>query len=98
MESSGKLVLHKRSLDSPGKFFSLFSWKNLKLDFPGNSVVKNLPTKVAVAGSIPGSGRSPGEANGNPLKYSCLKNPMDRRAWWATVHGAGKDGHDLGKQ
>ena len=65
MESSGKLVLHKRSLDSPGKIFSLFSWKNLKLGFPGNSVVKNLPTKVGVAGSIPGSGRSPGEANGN---------------------------------
>ena len=38
-------------------------------------------------GSFPGSGRSPGEGNGNPLRYSCLENPMDRRAWWATVHG-----------
>ena len=38
-------------------------------------------------GSIPGSGRSPGEGNGNPLQYSCLKNPMDRGAWWATVPG-----------
>jgi len=38
------------------------------------------------AGSIPGSGRSPGEGNGNPLQYSCLGNPMDRGAWWATVH------------
>ena len=38
-------------------------------------------------GSIPGSGRSPGEGNGNPLQYSCLKNPMDRGAWQATVHG-----------
>ena len=37
--------------------------------------------------SIPGSERSPGEGNGNPLQYSCLENPMDRRAWWATVHG-----------
>ena len=37
--------------------------------------------------SIPGSGRCPGEGNGNPLQYSCLENPMDRRAWWATVHG-----------
>ena len=38
-------------------------------------------------GSIPGLGRSPGEGNGNPLQYSSLENPMDRRAWWATVHG-----------
>ena len=37
--------------------------------------------------SIPGSERSPGEGNGNSLQYSCLENPMDRRAWWATVHG-----------
>ena len=42
-------------------------------------------------GSIPGLGRSPGEGNGNPLQYSCLKNSMDRRgAWWATVHGVAK--------
>ena len=38
-------------------------------------------------GLIPGSGRSPGEGNGNPLQYACLGNPMDRGAWWATVHG-----------
>ena len=43
-----------------------------------------------VVGSIPGWGRSLGEGNGNPLQYSCLENPMDRRAWWATVHGAAK--------
>ena len=41
-------------------------------------------------GSIPGSGRSPGEGKGNPLQYSCLENPMDRGAWWATVHGVAK--------
>ena len=41
-------------------------------------------------GSIPGSGRSPGERNGNPLQYSCLENPMDRGAWWATVRGVAK--------
>ena len=41
-------------------------------------------------GSIPGSGRSPGDGNGNPLQYSCLKNSMDRGAWWATVHEAAK--------
>ena len=41
-------------------------------------------------GSIAGSGRSPGEGNGNLLHYSCLENPMDRGAWWATVHGVAK--------
>ena len=46
-------------------------------------------------GSIPGSGRSPGEWNGNPLQYSCLENPMDRGAWWATVHGVARIKHDL---
>ena len=39
-------------------------------------------------GSVPGLGRPPGEGNGTPLQYSCLENPMDRGAWWATVHGA----------
>ena len=39
---------------------------------------------------IPGWGRSPGEGNGNPLQYSCLKNPLDKGAWWATVHGVTK--------
>ena len=42
-------------------------------------------------GSVPGSGRYPGEENGNPLQYSCLENPMDRGAWWATVHGVAKE-------
>ena len=42
---------------------------------------------TANAGSIPGSGRSPGEGNGNPFQYPCLENPMDGGAWWATVHG-----------
>ena len=57
--------------------------------FPGGAVVKNQPVNtgnVTDAGSIPWSGRSPGEGNGNPLQYSFLKNPMDRRAWWAAVH------------
>ena len=52
--------------------------------FPGGSVLKNLPANrrdARDAGSIPGSGRSPGEGNGNPLPYSCLGNPMDRGAW-----------------
>ena len=58
---------------------------------PGGSVIKNLPTNVGAAGSIPGSGRSPGEGNGNPLQYSCLENPMDRGVWQAMVHGVAKN-------
>ena len=56
-------------------------------------VVKNLPVMagdVRDMGLIPGSGRSPGGGNGNPLQYSCLENSMDRKAWWATVHGVTK--------
>ena len=56
-------------------------------------VVKNLPANagdIRDAGSIPGSERSPGEGNGNPLQYSCLENPMDRGAWQATVHEVAK--------
>ena len=52
-------------------------------------MVKNLPAEAGDArdlGLIPGSGRSPGEGNGNPLQYSCLESPMDRGAWRATVH------------
>ena len=53
-------------------------------------MVKNLPANAGGAGSIPWSGRSPGEGNGNPLQYSCLENPTDRGALWATVHGVAK--------
>jgi len=51
---------------------------------------KESACNVGDLGSIPGSGRSPGEVNGNPLQYLCLQNPMDRGAWWATVHGVEK--------
>ena len=50
-------------------------------NFPGSSVVKNPPANAGDARSIPWSGRSPGEGNGNPLQYACLGNPVDRRAW-----------------
>ena len=63
------------------------------LDFPDGPVVNNLPASAGDAedvSSIPGSGRSPAEGNGNPLQYSCLENPMDRGTWWATVHGVTK--------
>ena len=56
-------------------------------------VVKNLPANagdIRDPGSIPGLGRSSGEGHGNPLQYSCLENPMDRGAWWATIHGVAK--------
>ena len=59
-------------------------------DFPGGSDGKASTYNVGDLGSIPGSGRSPGEGNGNPLQYSCLENPMDGGAWWATVHGVAK--------
>ena len=60
------------------------------MDFPGGSDGKASAYNTGDLGSIPGSGRSPGEGNGNPLQCSCLENPMDGGAWWATVHGVAK--------
>ena len=60
------------------------------LGFPGGAVVKNPPANAGDArdaDSIPGSGRSPGGGNSNPLQYTCLKNSVDRGTWQATVHG-----------
>ena len=57
------------------------------LSFPGGSEFKVSACNAVDLGLISGSGRSPGEGNGNPLQYSCLENPMDGGAWWATVHG-----------
>ena len=54
--------------------------------FPSGSNGKHSAFSAGDVGSTPGSGRSPGKGNGNPLQYSCLENPMDRGAWWATVH------------
>jgi len=61
------------------------------LGFPGVSVIKNLPVNAGDMGWISVWGRSPGEGNSNPLQYSCLRNPMNRGASWATVHGVGKE-------
>ena len=61
--------------------------------FPGGTVVKNLPANagdIGDAGSVPGSGRSPGGGNGNPLPRSCRENPTDRGAWQAMVHRVAK--------
>ena len=59
-----------------------------ELGFPDSSSYQESACNAEDLGLIPGSGRSPGEGNGNPLQYSCLENPMDRGAWRATVHGA----------
>ena len=59
--------------------------------FTSGSVVNNLPANAGDMGSIPGSGRSPGEGNGKPLQYSSLENPMDRGDWQAIVHGVTKE-------
>ena len=60
------------------------------MGLPGGSDGKGSACNAGDPGSIPASGRSPGEGNGNPLQNSCLENPMDRGAWWATVHGVAK--------
>ena len=57
------------------------------MDFPGGSDGKESACNAEDLGLIPGSGRSPGEENSNPLQDSCLETPMDKGAWWATVHG-----------
>ena len=89
----------KSSLSQALRGFSLSEKSHLKTEikepvvmmgFPGGTVVKkNLPANAADTGhvgSIPGLGRSPGGGHGNPLQYSCLENPMDRRVWQATIH------------
>ena len=74
----------------------LFFWRllgihlALSLGFPGGSDGKAPACNAGDLGSIPGSGRSPGEGNDNALQYSCLENPMDGGAWWATAHGVAK--------
>ena len=67
----------------------------MTVGFPHSSVGKESACNAGDLGSIPGSGRSPGEGNGNPLQYSCLENSMDKGAWQATVHGVARVGHDL---
>ena len=67
------------------------------LGLPDVSVEKNLPANAEDSGdvgSIPGLGRSPGEGNGNLLQHSCLENPMDRGAWWATAMWSQRVGYD----
>ena len=60
------------------------------MGFPGGPEVKASACSAGDPGSIPECGKSPGEGNGSPLQYSCLENPMEEGAWWATVHGVAK--------
>ena len=76
------------SLSSKSIMILHLSFKNY---LEGSLVVTNLHASAGDVSSIPGSGRSPGEGNGNPLQYSCLGNPTDRGAWWPTVHGVAKN-------
>ena len=66
-----------------------------QLGFLGGSDNKESACNEGNLGSVPGLGRSSGQGHGNPLQYSCMENPMDRRAWQATVHGLARVGHDL---
>ena len=63
---------------------------DFSVGFPGGSEVKASACSAGDLGSIPRLRRFPGEGNGNPLQYSCLENPIDGGAWWATVHGVAK--------
>ena len=77
------------SRESPGAATNIQSSQKINL-LAVAQTVKHLAYNAGDLGLIPGSGRSSGEGNGNPLQHSCLENPMDRGAWWATVHGVAK--------
>ena len=87
-----RLLLSLRPTYLPSALFkSQFGLLTSSWGFPGGSVVKNPSANAEDMCLIPGSGRSLGEGNGNPLQYSCLGNPMDRGAWWAIVYGVAKE-------
>ena len=75
----------------PGRKNQYCNMTILLKGFPGGSEVKASACNVGDLGSTPGSGRSPGEGNGNPLQYSCLENPMDGRAWSRVSQRVGHD-------
>ena len=81
-----------RSLHSRSAYSTVYCDRACNLGFPHSSVSKESACNAGDLGSIPGSGRSPGEGNGNSLQYSCLGNPMDRGAWRAAVHGVAELG------
>ena len=75
-------ILNSRDITLPTKIHIVKA-----MGFPASSTGKESASNTGDSSSVPGSGRSPGGGHGNPLQYSCLENPMDRGAWWATVHG-----------
>ena len=87
--------VYRLNFQEPGKY-QIFIWNMQNVDIPYlltslvAQTVKCLAYNAGGLGSIPGSGRSSGEGNDNPLQYSCLENPIDRGAWWATVHWVAK--------
>ena len=87
------MTIPKKEPPSVSSF--LFELLECNWGFSGGSVSKETSCKAGDKGSIPGSGRSPREGNGNPLYYSCLGNSIDRGAWWATVYGVARVRHDL---
>ena len=90
LQADSLLISHQ---GSPKTYYDFKKRQKLKRNSKGSkrktggSVIKNLPANVRDVSLIPGSGRSPGEGNGNPLQCSCLENPMDRGAWRDAVHG-----------
>ena len=74
-------------------FFNINITQRRESGFPGSSVIKNPSANAGDMGSVPGLGRFHGEGNDNPLQYSCLKNPMDREAWQATIQRVTKTKH-----
>ena len=72
------------------RIFLISGWINKQQGFPGGSNGEESACDAGDLGSIPGSGRSPGEGNGNSIQYSGLENPMERGAWQAIVHGVAK--------
>ena len=89
---SPQRVRHNWAINIFMNVFTLEKFNKLNIygGFPGGSEVKASACNVGDLGLIPGLGRSPGEGNSNPFQYSCLENPMDGGAWWATVHGVAK--------
>ena len=83
LAAPGEVDLRAAQLNSWPEFWPSHFFKG----FPGGSGGKESACDVRDPGSIPGSGRSPGEGNGNPLQYYCLENLMDRGAWWASLWG-----------
>ena len=89
--TKGPRVSTRESEKSKCKMIVAFSLFSIDYGgFPGDIVVKSPPANARDAGRIPALGRSPGGGKGNPLQYSCLENPTDRGAWWATAYGVTK--------